>query len=371
MNDVWNGGADKNAGGHHYVENAFDTVKATLSAGMDTDCHGSMQQGRGLMTPELMLKALADPAVETMGDVALKHLFAVQFRLGFADPATKVPWATWDESHVNTPAAQQLAKEAADQSIVLLKNSPGALPLKAAAAKTVAVLGRNGNATSNMQGNYFGTAPYLISPVAGIDHYATKTVYNDGVDTEAAVKLVADAVDAVVLVVGLLSDCSLEGKRAPGAACALGKSDEAEGHDRTSLLLPANQDALITDVASAASKKKIPVVLVVMSGGQLDISAHKADPNVGAIVWCGYPGQSGGRAIADILFGANNPSGRLTLTWCVSLSLCLSLCLSVSLSVCLSVCCFYLLSALRFSTVSTQGSGRVLITEGLSGYSLR
>ena len=320
VNDVWNGGADPSAGGHHYVDNAPDTVKATLSAGMDTDCHGSMQRGRGLMTPTLMLQLLeTDPAVEAMGDTALKHLFAVQFRLGFADPASKVPWATWDEAgYVNTPAAQQLASEAASQSIVLLKNVARTLPLKAVGAATrkamtVAVIGRNANATSNMQGNYFGTAPFLISPIAGISKYA-KTVYSDGVDTEAAAKLVAEA-DAVVLVVGLLSDCSLEGKRAPGAACALGKSDEAEGHDRTSLLLPGNQDALIADVASAASKKKIPVALVVMSGGQLDISEHEANPHVGAIVWCGYPGQSGGAAIADILFGHTNPSGSLTLTW--------------------------------------------------------
>jgi beta-D-xylosidase 4 len=318
VNDVWNGGADPSAGGHHYVNNAPDTVKATFSAGMDTDCHGSMQRGRGLMTPTLMLKLLeTDPAVEAMGDTALKHLFAVQFRLGFADPAAKVPWSTWDETYVNTPAAQQLAAEAASQSIVLLKNER-TLPLKTARATTdkamtLAVLGRNANATSNMQGNYFGTAPFLISPVAGIDKYAT-TVYSDGVDTEAAVKLVADA-DAVVLVVGLLSDCSLEGKRAPGAACALGKSDEAEGHDRTSLLLPGNQDALITDVATAASKKGVPVVLVVMSGGQIDISEHQANPHIGAIVWCGYPGQSGGAAIADVVFGKTNPAGRLTLTW--------------------------------------------------------
>ena len=126
------------------------------------------------MTPELMLKLLeTDPEIEAMGDTALKHLFAVQFRLGFADPVSKVPWATWDEAYVNTPAAQHLAKEAADQSIVLMKNEKHTLPLKATGGAehktmTVPVLGRNANATSNMQGNYFGTAPYLISPVQGI-----------------------------------------------------------------------------------------------------------------------------------------------------------------------------------------------------------
>lgn len=68
---------------------------------------------------------------------------------------------------VNTPAHQQLAKEAADQSLVLLKNDKSTLPLKGGRGTKLAVIGRNANATTNMQGNYFGTAPYLISPWMG------------------------------------------------------------------------------------------------------------------------------------------------------------------------------------------------------------
>jgi len=117
----------------------------------------------------------------------------------------------------------------------------------------------------------------------------------------AAVGLAKDA-DAVVLVVGLTS----EGVR---------NNDEAEGHDRTSLLMPYGQDAMITKVAAAAAAKKIPVVLCIMSGGPVDISAAKDDPNIGAIMWVGYPGQSGGTAIADALFGTTSPSAKLTMTW--------------------------------------------------------
>jgi beta-D-xylosidase 4 len=60
---------------------------------------------------------------------------------------------------------------------------------------------------------------------------------------------------------------------------------------------------------------KIPVTVVVMGGGPVDISAAKSSPHVGAIMWCGYPGQSGGASIADVVMGKINPAGKLTLTW--------------------------------------------------------
>ena len=151
-----------------------------------------------------------------------------------------------------------------------------------------------------MQGNYYARAPYLISPVAGLEAYGTVS-WADGQDLAVAVAM-AVASDAVVLVVGLTSD----GGR---------PADEAEGFDRTSLLLPDAQDDFVAAVAVAAGKKGIPVTVVVMGGGALDLSAIKANNNVQGIMWCGYPGQSGGAAIADVVFGATNPSAKLTLTW--------------------------------------------------------
>ena len=221
---------------------------------------------------------------------------------------------------VNTPAHQQLALEAAEQSLVLLKNDGNALPWKPTAGMKVAVIGRNANATQNMQGNYFGTAgdpwavwgwylaskweqrahcgqltvlpcqpiqaPYLVTPLAGIAKFASVS-YADGTDIDEAVK-VALAADAVVLVVGLTS----EGQR-PG--------DETEGHDRSSLLLPLNQDAMVAAVAAAvAGKGKTPPAVVTMNGGPLDLSAIKANAKTPSLVWCGYPGQSGGDAIAKV-----------------------------------------------------------------------
>jgi len=278
---------------HNYTSNPDETASAVLSAGMDTNCGNFLSEA-------VMLPIVTD---ETHGgaqlvDEALKNLFRVQFRLGFADPPSAVPWSTYGSDRVDTAAHRALAREAADQSLVLLQND-GALPLKAGLKLLVA--GRNAAATGNMQGNYFGTAPFLVSPKEGLAKRAAVT-YMSGNDTSAAAAAVAD-VDAVVLVVGLTS----EGVR---------PNDESEGHDRGSLRLPTedgDQEALITKVAAAAKGK--PVIVVVMSGGPVDMQFAKENSAVNAIMWCGYPGQSGGDAISDAIFGITNRFGKLTQTW--------------------------------------------------------
>lgn len=91
----------------------------------------------------------------------------------------------------------------------------------------------------------------------------------------------------------------------------------SEGHDRSTLALPGNQEQLIEQVKGAA---KGPLIVVLMSGGPYDISYAKA--NAQGILWVGYPGQSGGQAIAEVLFGDYNPGGRLPVTF-VRITTCL------------------------------------------------
>ena len=291
---------------HLYTNSTADTVNAALYAGTDVDCGSFM----GAAT---MLQLVSSGAVSTdKADAALRHLLRVHFRLGFFDPPDRVGpgFGLLNASAVNTPAHQALAKEAADQSLVLLKNnvSPAAgnsgggpvLPLDPAdKALRVAVIGPQANATANMQGNYFGDAPFLVSPLEGIASLNPGTTsYADGSDHAAAAALAA-AADVAVVVVGLNSE-------------AASPVDEAEGLDRTSLLLPRDQGSLVAAIAASGAPR---VVLVLMSGGPLDVRDFRDDPSVAAILWCGYPGQAGGSAIADALFGVTNPSGKLTQTW--------------------------------------------------------
>lgn len=97
---------------------------------------------------------------------------------------------------------------------------------------------------------------------------------------------VAVEADYVVLVMGL--DTTIEN----------------EGNDRLSLMLPGEQQSLITEVARVARN---PVILVLLSGGPFDITFAKEDSNIGSIIWAGYPGEAGAIALAQIIFGDNNP----------------------------------------------------------------
>ena len=281
---------------HHYTNTTNDTIRAVLSAGMDTDCGN-------FLSSTAMTKFLngGDSNIKLV-DTALSHLFHIQMRLGFFDPLELNPYGQFGNEVVNTAAHQQLAKEAADQSLVLLKNQNNVLPLSTATINTIAMLGEQANATNNMQGNYFGTAPFLISPLTGVGQYVS-TSYENGQNATKAIALTQNT-DAVVMVVGLTSE-------------ATATKDEAEGKDRTTLILPRNQNQYISSVAQSVktTNRNKPVILVVMGGGPVDIEMFRDSKNIDAIMTCGYPGQSGGAAIADALFGTTNPSGRLTQTW--------------------------------------------------------
>jgi glycosyl hydrolase family 3 len=142
-----------------------------------------------------------------------------------------------------------------------------------------------------------GVACGYTTPLQGIGKYA-KTIHqlgcadvacNDDRLFEPAISAATQA-DATVLIMGL------------------DQSIEAEFRDRAGLLLPGRQQELVSKVAKAS---KGPIVLVLMSGGPVDVSFAKNDPRISAIIWAGYPGQAGGQAIADVLFGTTNPGKHI------------------------------------------------------------
>ena len=140
---------------------------------------------------------------------------------------------------------------------------------------------------------HVGVACGYTSPLRGIARYA-KTVHQNGCNDVmckgnqlfGSAELASRHADATVLVMGL------------------DQSIEAEFRDRVGLLLPGFQQELVSRVARAS---KGPVILVLMSGGPIDVTFAKNDPKISAILWVGYPGQAGGTAIADVLFGTTNP----------------------------------------------------------------
>ncbi len=152
-------------GGHHYTTIAPDTVAAALHAGTDLNC--------GSFYGKNVQEALDNKTiVEADIDQALERTFNVLVRLGYFDPPEQQPYRQLSKVDVDTADSRQLALEAAEQSIVLLKNLNKALPLNLNQLqnKRIALIGLTANATGLMKGNYNGIPPYLISPVVGFEN---------------------------------------------------------------------------------------------------------------------------------------------------------------------------------------------------------
>ncbi|KAH1073918.1 hypothetical protein J1N35_026246 [Gossypium stocksii] len=279
----------------HYTTTPEQAAADAIKAGLDLDCGPFLAQHSEDAVKQGLLN-------EVDINNALVNTLRVQMRLGMFDGEPSVqPFGKLGPKDVCTPSNQELALEAARQGIVLLKNRGVSLPLSHRRHRTVAVIGPNSDATVSMIGNYAGVACGYTSPLQGIGNYV-KTIHQLGCANVACRddKLFSAAIDAAsqadatVLVMGL------------------DQSIEAEFRDRTGLLLPGRQQELVSKVAKAS---KGPTVLVLMSGGPIDVSFAKNDPRIGAILWAGYPGQAGGSAIADVLYGTTNPGAKLPMTW--------------------------------------------------------
>ncbi|KAG6429211.1 hypothetical protein SASPL_107256 [Salvia splendens] len=279
----------------HYTSTPEEAAAAAIKAGLDLDCGPFL----ATHTENAVAKGLLK---EADVDVALTNTISVQMRLGMFDgELSSQPHGKLGPKDVCSASHQELALQAARLGIVLLKNNGPVLPLSQQQLGSVAVIGPNSNATRTMIGNYAGVPCGYTSPLQGIRKY-TRTVHNEGCDGVACDKdnlfsgaiEAASKADATILVMGL------------------DQSIEAEFVDREGLLLPGRQQELVTKVASAS---KGPTILVLLSGGPVDVSFAQNDARIGAILWAGYPGQAGGAAIADVIFGAHNPGGRLPMTW--------------------------------------------------------
>ncbi|ESQ47931.1 hypothetical protein EUTSA_v10022061mg [Eutrema salsugineum] len=280
----------------HYTKTREDAVALALKAGLNMNCGDFL----GKYTEDAVKqKKLNGSEV----DEALIYNYIVLMRLGFFDGDPKsLPFGDLGPSDVCSNDHQMLALEAAKQGIVLLENR-GDLPLSKTAVKKLAVIGPNANATKVMISNYAGVPCKYTSPLQGMQKYVPKgVVYQPGCKDvkcgdqtliAAAIKAASEA-DVTVLVVGL------------------DQTVEAEGLDRVNLTLPGYQEKLVKDVTNAAKKT---VVLVIMSAGPIDISFAKNLSKIRAVLWVGYPGEAGGDAIAQVIFGDYNPSGRLPETW--------------------------------------------------------
>jgi beta-glucosidase len=244
---------------------------------------------------------------QALVDRAVRRVLEVKFRLGLFDH----PYA--DLSHaeqvVHSRQHQELALEAAREGIVLLKNDNDLLPLKKD-LKSIAVIGPNADDGWSQLGDYSpSVVPHKITSILeGIREKLSpdaKVLYARGCDVIGGAKDFAQAVEAArkaevaVVVVGEHPDNAGKGDVRP---------TDGEGYDIASLDLTGAQEDLVKAVQATGT----PVVLVLVNGRPLSIRWEAAHLPAIAEAW--EPGERGGEAVADVLFGDYNPSGRLAIT---------------------------------------------------------
>lgn len=304
------------AGTHRVAPDIKHAAAMALQAGVDADLGGNAY-GRNLAS------ALEEGLI-TMREIddAAAHILRMKFEMGLFEN----PYVNPDQAarFVRSEAHKQIAREVARQGIVLLKNNDGLLPLSKEIG-SIAVIGPNADNIYNQLGDY--TAPQersnIVTVLDGIKkavnprtvvRYAKGCAIRDTTqsDIEAAVRI-ARRSDVILLVVGGSSARDFKTEYIEtGAATVNNNPDEilpdmesGEGYDRNSLDLPGDQEKLLDALADTGK----PLIVIYIQGRPLNM--NNASVKADALLTAWYPGQGGGHAVADILFGDYNPAGRL------------------------------------------------------------
>ena len=288
---------------HKVTATAPESAAMALKNGCDLNCGNTYLH---------MLEALQEGLV-TEEDItrACIRVMTTRMLLGLFDEECE--YNTIPVTAVDTDEHDALAQRAAEKSMVLLEND-GVLPLDQKNVKTIAVIGPNADSVPALEGNYNGTSSRYVTFLKGIRNYAEKhgirVLYSLGChlfkdrtsglaqadDRLAEAQMYAEIADVTIACVGL--DAGLEGEEGD-------TGNEYFSGDKKDLLIPESQRKLLAVLKKKAKK----LVTVIAAGSNLNV------PEGNAKIFAWYPGQAGGTALARILFGEVNPSGKLPLTF--------------------------------------------------------
>ena len=296
---------------HKYVSTVEQAASVAVKAGCDICCGNDY---------DALVNAVKQNLItEKEIDVAVGYALRSRFQLGLFDPPERVPFSKITMAQNDTPENAALALRAARESIVLLKND-GILPLNRAKLKSIAVIGANADAQAALLGNYNGTPSHPITILDGLrSAVRPETQISYALGCPLALRTNAEAAE----IAGQLKEAVAAAKNADVIIYVGGISPSLEGEefhnkpqfvgflggDRTLIELPAVQQ----DLLKALSALGKPIVFVDCSGSAIAMPWEKK--HVAAIVQAWYPGEAGGRAVADVLFGDVNPAGRLPVTF--------------------------------------------------------
>ena len=290
---------------HKITKNPPESAALAVRNGCELNC--------GAVYPSLVAAVQMGLIDEEKIDDAVGRLMTARFRLGMFDPPGQVPYSQIPPEIVNCERHRSLALQIARESIVLLKNEKSLLPLDKE-IRSIAVVGPTAFSPRALVGNYYGFSPRvttILEGIVGAVSPGTQVNYAKGCpladEPPTATDMIdcdLEDVDAIIAVLG--NTAELEGEE--GAV-----ADSDGGGDRSQIGLPGRQEDLLRDLHATGK----PVVLVLTGGSP--IALGWAAENIPAIVMAWYPGEAGGEAVADVLFGDYNPSGRLPVTFVKSL----------------------------------------------------
>ena len=288
---------------HKVTATASESAALAISNGCDLNCGN---------TYLFILQAVQEGRVtEEEITIACERLFTTRFLLGLFDDHCE--YNDIPVTAIDTDEHASLALKAAENSMVLLEND-GILPLDAEKIHTIAVIGPNADSIPALEGNYNGTSSRYVTFLNGIRTYCEskgiRVLYSLGShlfkdrtsglaqadDRLAEAAMFAEAADVAIACVGL--DAGLEGEEGD-------TGNEYFSGDKKDLLIPESQRNLM-DVLKKSAKK---LVTVIAAGSSLNVDGGNAK------VFSWYPGQAGGTALAEIIFGDKNPSGHLPITF--------------------------------------------------------
>jgi beta-glucosidase len=291
--------------GHGTVKTEAEAAALAVKNGVNLDC-GS--EYKSLM--EAVSLGLID---EKTIDAALAKLLETRFKLGMFDTPESNPYSKLGKKDINSEASRALARDVARKSIVLLKNN-GVLPLRNDLSKYY-VTGPNATNIEPLIGNYYGVNSNMVTMLEGIlkaveagsqVYYRQGTLLDrDNVNPIDWATGHAKNSDATFLIMGITGN--IEGEE--GASIA-----SPSFGDRLDYDIPKNQIDYLRKLKTGTDR---PVIAIVTGGSPMNLAEVHEIADAVLLVW--YPGEEGGNAVADILFGKVSPSGRLPVTFPQSL----------------------------------------------------
>lgn len=286
---------------HKITATSEESAAKAILAGVDLNC--------GVAYRELVPAVKHGLITEADIDRNLTYLLTTRFKLGLFDPPGLNPWEKIPETVINCDQHKQIARETAVKSIVLLKNN-GVLPLKKDLHRYI-VTGALAADVNVLLGNYNGVPAEAVTILEGItaavdpgsriSYHTGFLLTGENPDEPRWTLFDIDNADATIVVMGI--NPLFEGEDGEALATTMGA-------DKADIRMPENQIRYLKALVKDRTK---PVIAVVTGGSPLDLS--EVYELVDALLFVWYPGEQGGNAVADVLFGDLSPAGRLPVTF--------------------------------------------------------